>query len=52
MKFQNKKIWNLAVCCTFNLIDIQFVKADKNMSDEDIKKELNKKFRMKGFSYI
>ncbi len=31
----------------FNLIDT-IVKADKNMSDEDIKKELNKKFRMKG----
>lgn len=31
----------------FNLLDT-IVKADKNMSDEDIKKELNKKFRMKG----
>lgn len=31
----------------FNLLDT-IVKANKNMSDEDIKKELNKKFRMKG----
>lgn len=31
----------------FNLIDT-IIKADKNLSDEEIKKQLNKKFRMKG----
>lgn len=31
----------------FNLLDT-IVKADKNLSDEEIKKQLNKKFRMKG----
>ncbi len=31
----------------FNLIDT-IVKASRNMSDEEIKKQLNKKFRMKG----
>lgn len=31
----------------FNLLDT-IVKADKNLSDEEIRKQLNKKFRMKG----
>lgn len=31
----------------FNLIDT-IVKADKNLSDDEIKKQLNKKFKMKG----
>lgn len=31
----------------FNLIDT-IIKADKNLSDEEIRKQLNKKFRMKG----
>lgn len=31
----------------FNLLDT-IVKADKNLSDDEIKKQLNKKFRMKG----
>lgn len=31
----------------FNLLDT-IIKADKNLSDDEIKKQLNKKFRMKG----